>query len=303
MNIVLAGGTGFIGKKLTDDLLAHGHRVVLLTRKAAQDRPGTLTQVEWDGKNQGRWSAFVDGADAVINLCGEPVAARPWTKEEKQKIVSSRVESTRAIVQAVQKAQKKPALFMNASGTGFYGDRGEEMITESAGPGIGFLADTCVQWESEAAQAENPETRVILLRLGAVLEKNGGMLAKVIPPFQFFMGGPIGPGTQWLPWIHREDAAGLIVHLLNAPEVQGPVNCTAPEPIIMKHFCAALGRTLHRPSWLPVPSFAVRIMAGEMSEMVLSSQRVIPAKLMRSGYQFKYPVVEKALAAILEGKP
>lgn len=300
MNVVLAGGTGLIGKALTQELLRQNHRVILLTRRPQKQESQSMTVVEWDGKTLGPWAAFVDGADAVVNLCGESIAARRWTPAQKEKIIFSRLDPTRVLVQAVSKAQKKPGLFISASAVGYYGSRAEELITESAEPGAGFLAGTCIRWEAEAGKAEEFGTRVVLMRLGMVLDKDAGALSKLLPPFYFFLGGPLGSGKQWMPWIHRDDAVGVVLHFLNTPELQGPVNAVAPEAVTMEKFCATLGEVLGRPSWLRVPALFLKQALGEMSELLLSGQQVVPAKLMRSGYQFQYPNLRNALEAILK---
>ncbi len=303
MNIVLAGGTGFIGKSLVDELVRRNHRIVLLTRRAsAQKKNSSVTPVEWDGKTQGKWTAFVDGSDAVINLCGESVAAKRWDPEQKKRILSSRVDPAKALAESILSAKKKPAVYIQASGSGYYGDRGPEILTETAGPGNDFLAETCVQWEGAAAGKLPNETRIVFARFGAVLEKDGGAIRKMLPPFRFFLGGPLGSGNQWMPWIHRDDAVGILIYALTAENLRGPVNGTAPETVTMKKFAQTMGECLKRPSWMPVPSGALKILMGEAAELLLNSQRAIPAALMRSGYQFRYPHLKDALSAIIRNE-
>lgn len=298
MNIILAGGTGFIGSELIRQLIGKNHRILLLTRHPEKHPSPHVTPIQWDGKTQGQWTSFVDGADAVINLCGESIAKKRWTPEQKQKIVSTRVEPATALAEAVASAQKKPSVFIQASGAGFYSNRGNELITETAGPGNDFLAETCIRWEGAVKNIETM-TRVVFMRFGAVLDKDGGAMAKMIPPFRFFMGGPLGSGKQWLPWIHRADAAGAIVHVLTNEELRGPVNGTGPESVTMQTFCKKLGKSLNRPSWLPVPEAGLKLLMGEMAQLLLDSQQVVPAKLMRSGYQYHYPHLREAFDAIV----
>ncbi len=299
MNVVLAGGTGFIGKALVEELARQNHRIILLTRRPGKTKNPSVTEVEWDGKTPGPWTAFVDGADAIINLCGESIAAKPWTAAQKQKILSSRIEPIRALSQAISSAQKKPPVLVQASGAGFYGDRGDELITETAEHGKGFLADTCVRWEGSAKSIELAGVRVVYIRLGVVLAPNASILSKMRLPFQMFMGGPLGSGKQWLPWIHLDDAARLLIHAMNTTELQGPVNAAAPETTTMETFCKTFGDLIARPSWLKVPAPLLKIALGQMSELMLNSERVVPAKLMRSGFQFKYPHLRAALEASL----
>lgn len=304
MKIVLAGATGFIGTPLRDELLVRGHQLIVLSHlsaghKASEKRNCELF-VPWDGRTLGEWARFVDGAGAVINLSGENIAAKPWTPEQKQKILASRVNATRAIVQAIEKAQTRPKSLINVSAVGYYGDVPTGEVTEQAPRGQGFLAEVCERWENKARQAESFGVRVVLPRFAPVLEKNGGMLAKMLFPFRFFVGGPLGPGRQGMPWVHREDVIRAFVFMLDNPLLSGPVNVAAPDIVTMKEFCKVLGKTLHRPSWLPVPAFMLRRIMGEMADMVLFSQRVIPQKLFQAGFVFRYPDLTRALRAILQ---
>ncbi len=303
MNIVLAGGTGFIGARLISELAGQGHRVVLLTRRpASASQNPMVTSAQWDGENPGSWCAFLDGADAVINLCGEGIATKPWTEKRKKEILESRIKPTAAIINAIEKAQRRPALLINASGAGFYGDYQTDRVSETAPAGKGFLAETCRQWESAAFKAEDLGVRVVVLRIGVVLEKEGGALAKMIPPFLFFAGGPLGPGTQFFPWIHRDDLINIILHALLKTDLSGPVNAVAPEGVTMAQFCKTLGKVLRRPSWAPVPAPVLKLLLGEMSELFLQGANIVPAKLMRSGFQFRYPELLPALTAAVENK-
>lgn len=301
MKIILTGGTGFIGKPLTDQLIQKGHSVIILTRNPSSVREikGSLETRYWDGRMNGPWAAAFEGADAVINLAGEPIAAKRWTPKQKEKIISSRVEAAHAVVHAIRSCEHKPAVLINASAVGYYGNVDEGDVTENHAKGQGFLAQTCDLWEQAASQAEGTDVRVVYIRIGVVLELGGGALEKMIPPFKMFAGGPLGSGKQWFPWIHRDDMIGIILYTLENSSVHGPVNAAAPDCVRMKRFCAALGKAMHRPSWAPVPAFALRFMLGEMAEMLLGGQKVIPEKITKAGYSFKYPDVDFALKAIM----
>ena len=302
MNIVVTGGTGFIGGALCSALAADRHTVRILTRYpglGAHPRDPRITRVAWNGRDTGPWEQVLEGADAVINLAGAPIADARWTDARKQLITDSRVLTTRLLVRAMSQRSSKPATFISASGIGYYGASDNRRLDEGAPRGQGFLADLCVAWEAEALRAAEFGTRVVLLRTGMVLEQDGGALPKMLLPFRFFAGGPIMPGSQWVSWIHRCDHIGLIQWALSTPTVSGPINAVAPEPVTMKTFCEVLGQMLHRPSWLPVPSFALNILLGELGTLMTTGQRVIPAKAMAGGYTFRYPSLEPALQAIL----
>ncbi|MBI3309232.1 MAG: TIGR01777 family protein [Candidatus Melainabacteria bacterium] len=304
MKIIIAGGTGFIGSPLLDELEKKQHEIVLLTKHphaVSNLENKFITLQRWDRKTVGEWANHLNGADAIINLCGENIAGNKWTKEQKEKLLHSRLDSTRALVNAIKEAEPKPKTLINASAVGYYGNiEDEEIVDESHARGHGFLADVCESWESIANEAKQYNVRVVLLRIGIVIEKSGGALQKMLPPFQMFAGGPLGSGKQWVPWIHRDDVIGAILFALENENISGPVNVTAPNIVRNKDFCKALGKTIHRPSWAPVPSFAVKMLLGDMSEMVLTGQKAFPKKLKACGYKFKYENVEDALKAALE---
>jgi hypothetical protein len=301
MQIVVTGGTGFIGRPLCASLCQEGHRVTLLTRRIeAQGSCGsTVTAVEWNGRQAGAWEDCLDGADAVINLAGAPIADGPWTEARKQLLMESRVLTTRLLVDALSRRSLKPRTLISASGIGYYGASDDRVLDEGAAHGQGFLADLALAWEAEALRAAEVGVRVVLLRTGMVLEQDGGALPKMLLPFRLFAGGPIMPGTQWVSWIHRRDHIGLIQWALTATNVSGPVNAVAPEAVTMKQFCNSIGRVLHRPSWLPVPGFALHLALGELGTLMTTGQRVNPAKALAGGYVFRYPTLEPALRAIL----
>ena len=293
MRIVVSGGSGFLGQALTRALRAHGHRVIVLTRRPTRD--GDLL---WSaGTDSGAWVAAVQAADVVINLAGEGVADRRWSPARKQAILQSRVHATRTLATALNEAVT-PAIFLSGSAIGIYGDCGDEEVTETHPPGTDFLAEVCVAWEKEARAIEDV-TRVVLLRTGIVLAEHGGALAQMAMPFRFFVGGPVGSGAQFMSWIHLDDWVGLVLWLLENDTLRGPVNLTAPQPVRNRELARALGRAMGRPSLLPVPAFALRLMLGELADTaLLSGQRVLPAAALAAGFSFRYPDVDSALRAI-----
>jgi uncharacterized protein (TIGR01777 family) len=301
MHIVVAGGTGFIGRPLCASLCQEGHQVTLLTRRIEGQWPcaSIVTAVEWNGRTAGAWEHCLDGADAVINLAGAPIADGRWNDARKQLLMESRVLTTRLLVEALSRRSSKPCTLINASGIGYYGASDDRVLDEGAARGQGFLADLCLAWEAEALRAAEFGVRIVMLRTGMVLEQDGGALPKMLLPFRLFAGGPILPGTQWVSWIHRRDHIGLIQWILTTPSVSGPVNAVAPEPVTMNTFCQVLGRVLHRPSWLPVPGFALQMALGELGTLMTTGQRVNPAKAISGRYVFHYPTLEPALRAIM----
>lgn len=302
MIIVIAGGTGFIGQALCTALCEAGHQVTLLTRRRyeiQQPSGSTVTAVEWDGRTAGEWAHSLNGADAIINLAGASIADGRWTDARKQLLTESRLLPTHLLLEAISRCSSKPSTLINASGIGYYGAGDDQEWAEDAPHGSGFLADLCLAWEREALRAKEFNVRVVPLRIGMVLGPGGGALAKMLPPFQYFLGGPILPGTQWVSWIHRDDLIGLIQWLLTTPQVSGPVNAVAPEAVTMAQFCKALGQVLHRPSWLPVPSFMLSVALGELATLMTTGQRVVPKKALSAGYLFHYPQLDSALRDIL----
>ncbi len=298
MRLLVAGGTGFIGKPLCRFLVQRGHEVLVVTRDTRGHiaKPG-LRYLPWDTSE---WQRAIADVHGIINLCGEPIAARPWSEEQKRRLQESRVQTTRRLIDAVKSlSSRKPSLLINASAIGYYGSRGDERLTEQAVSGPGFLAEICRSWEAEAKRAEALGMRVIRLRVGLVVAPGGGALAKMLPPFRAFVGGPVGNGRQWISWIHRDDVVGLIDWLLGRQEISGAVNATAPEPVTMKQFCRELGRALHRPSWMPVPAPILRLALGEMAELLLTGQRVIPQVALDGAYPFKFMELASAFQASL----
>jgi len=302
MTIIVAGGTGFLGMALLHRLLRDNHSIVLLTRNSGNvsiHHPHVRV-AQWDGRVVGDWVKYVDGADAIVNLTGELIAGKRWTKRQKEIILGSRVDATRAIVKAIEQASKKPSVLVSASAVGYYGNVPSGDVPESFPKGNDFLAMVCGRWEEEALVARKLGIRIVTPRLGVVLAGDGGALKKMVLPFRWFIGGPIGNGRQWLPWIHRDDVVDGIVFLLQSSQLAGAVNFVAPEPATMKQFSRALGRSLRRPSWIPVPSFILHILLGEMAGMLLTGQRAVPQRLMDAGFVFQYPGLDRALSAIAE---
>ena len=301
MNVVIAGGSGFLGSALARALTAEGHDVAILTRQAAAHTPSPphVSMVSWtpDGTT-GPWARVIDGATAVINLAGESIAAKRWSSAQKQKLRDSRLLATRSLILAIQQSSRKPA-FISGSAVGYYGDRGDETLTESSAPGTDFLANLARDWEAVAGEISRV-TRVALVRTGIVLDREGGALPKMLPPFKMFAGGPLGSGTQYMSWIHKDDWVRLVAWMITAEGARGPVNATSPSPVTNAEFSSALGRVLKRPSLLPAPAFALRIALGEMADaLLLSSQRALPVRATDLGFSYRYSNIDEALASIL----
>lgn len=304
MKIVVAGATGLIGQHLSRALHARGDEVVALVRKKPPNASWNLglRYAEWDGKRQDPWAKELEGAGAVVNLSGANVGGRRWTSTYKDEILESRVDSTRALVEAMKSAAVKPRTFLCASAVGYYGGRGSEPLDESKGPGTDFLAQVCVQWEAEARKAEALEVRTVCVRTGVVLARpgEGGALAQMVPPYLAFVGGPLGSGKQYLPWIHIDDEVASLLFLLDHAELSGPVNAASPSPQTMNAFSALLGKVLGRPHWARVPAVALRLAVGEFAAVLLDGQRALPARLEGAGFRFKFPELEPALKDLLD---
>ena len=299
MKIIIAGATGFIGSVLTDRLWNQFHSLVLLSRKPpAEVGVSKKEWFAWAPPAGGDWQQEVDGADGIVNLAGEPIAGKRWSKEQKEKLRASRIDATRALVSAIAKARVKPKFLVSASAVGYYGPHGDEILTESGAAGGDFLSRLCLDWEGEALKAETHGVRVATVRTGIVLGKGQGALAKMVPPFKMFLGGPLGSGKQYMPWIHIEDEIGLLLFLIQNETARGAFNATAPNPVTMEEFAKALGEVLNRPSWVSVPPSALALIAGEMADMLLTGQRAVPDAATKLGYVFQYPMVGAALQSL-----
>ena len=289
MRVLVSGGSGFIGVPLCRMLRGSGHAVTVVSRDP--DHTGD-DAIGWDDVPRA-----VAATDAIVNLAGEPIAARRWTGAQKRRIRESRIEATRTLVGAAAATDPRPRVLVNASAVGWYGPRDDERLDETAAPGEGFLAEVCRAWEGEAVAAERVGVRVVRIRIGIVLAPDGGALGRIVPPFRAFLGGPLGSGRQWMSWVHRDDVIGLIVEALENEAWSGAANATAPQPVTNAEFALALGQVLARPARLRTPGFALRLALGEMADMLLTGQRVLPAVAERLGYAWRYPELRGALRA------
>ncbi|WP_338461080.1 TIGR01777 family oxidoreductase [Synechococcus elongatus IITB7] len=297
MKIAITGATGFVGRRLVERLQAEGHELRILSQRPTVAQQLTGCQV-FDAADQASWLAAVEGADAVINLAGEPIAEQRWTPAQKQRLKDSRVQTTRALVSAIVAAQQKPAVLVSASAIGYYGTSETAQFSEDSPAGEDYLAEICQAWEQEAQAVMASGTRLVTLRIGIVVGP-GGAIGKMLGPFKLFAGGPIGSGQQWVSWIQREDLVSLILEAIANPSYQGTYNATAPQPVRMVELSRILGEVLQRPSWLPVPGFALEALLGEGALLVLEGQQVLPKRLETSGFQFRYPDLKSALQQFL----
>lgn len=302
MRVVITGASGFIGRALCREL-HKDYQIIALSRDASRavTSVGDWAEVvEWDGRTGRSWLKHADGASAIINLAGENVAAGRWNKSKKAAILHSRLDSSKAVLEVMRQVNKKPAVAIQASAVGYYGSRRDEQLDEASMPGEGFLANVCQQTEGFAEEIEHLGVRCVIIRTGIVLGRDGGALARLTKPFQFYIGGYLGSGRQWFSWISLEDEVSAIRFLMLNENLKGVFNLVAPQPVTMKEFCVILGKVLHRPAWLHVPGFAVRFALGEMAkEMLLSGQRVRPKRLLAAGFKFRYADVEKTLNTII----
>ena len=301
MKIAIAGGTGFIGSKLTKLLTANGHSIFILTRDPS-NRPeqSNVRYVKWLQQSDST-TEELEGIDAIINLAGESIGSGRWTKERKNRILQSRIQSTQAITNLIKKLSKKPSVLVNASAIGYYGNSETDTFTEHSPPVEDNFLSTVVQsWEQEAEKASEYGVRVVYCRLGVVLDKQEGALPRMLLPYKLFAGGPLGDGKQWLSWIHVDDAVRMFEFTLEHEQIKGPFNVTAPEPYRMNEFGKIVSRVINRPHWLPTPSFALKMLLGEMSTLVLDGQKVIPEKAKTHDFRYSYPALEPALINLLK---
>ncbi|WP_017893498.1 TIGR01777 family oxidoreductase [Serratia sp. S4] len=293
MRVLITGATGLIGSSLTQRLLGLSHQITVLSRNVQRARERFGEQVSYWSTLQDKPS--LDGFDAVINLAGEPIADKRWSKAQKERLCHSRWDLTEQLVKLINASSTPPGVLISGSATGYYGDQGQAVVTEDEAPHDEFTHQLCQRWESLALQAQSDATRVCLLRTGVVLAAKGGALAKMLPPFRLGLGGPIGDGRQYLPWIHLEDMVDGIVYLLDHQTLQGPFNMVAPYPVHNEQFAAQLANVLDRPAFLRVPAFAMRLLMGEAAVLVLGGQRAVPKRLEEAGFSFRFLELEQAL--------
>ncbi len=296
--IVITGGTGFIGSQLTGDLVEKGYEITILTRNPQNKSSGTpsITYAGWDGETSEGWLSHAEGAKAIINLAGESIMGPGWTNRKKEKIRTSRVRAGQAVLEAVQKAKEKPEVVIQGSATGYYGSRGEKELTENCDPGTGFLPEVAKEWESSTSPVNELGVRHVIVRTSLVLDAKEGLLSLVTFPFMFFVGGHVGSGKQWMPWIQVEDEIAAIGWLMENKNASGAYNLAAPEQLRSSDFFKTIGRVMHRPSWFHLPGSLFKLLPGEMAEeLLLSSAKVIPSRLEKEGYEFRFPRLENAL--------
>lgn len=307
MKAIITGGTGQIGQALAESLAADHHEVIVLSRDPqsakAKDLPTGVRVEKWDGRSGAGWAHLAEGADAIVNLAGANLASSKWSPERKRLILESRLQAGQAVVDAVSQTTQKPSVVIQSSAVGFYGPYTTEQVTEGLPSGQDFLADVCAQWEASTVAVEQMGVRRAVIRTGVVLDTGAGALQFMKAPFSLFTGGPIGDGKQPFPWIHPQDEVRAIRFLIEHPEASGPFNLAAPGVLTNAEFSAVLGKVMGRPSYLTVPAFAMKLLVGELSFVLLTGQRAVPARLQELGFEFAYPQAEGALRQLLQGEP
>ena len=300
--IIITGATGSIGKKICPRLIENGNEVIIFTRnseKAQKVLPGVKKFIDWNYYQPDRWKNELNGIDAVIHLAGANLGAKRWNKKYKRLAYDSRVISTRNLVEAIKNVDKKPETFICASAVGYYGDRKDEELYESSIPAENYLANLCRDWEAEAVKIEEIGVRRVSVRTGLVLDNGEGILKQMVPAFKIFLGGYLGNGKQWFPWIHIDDVAGIYLHAIGNEELSGAVNASSPGIVTMKKFAKSLGKILNRPALFPVPKFALKITAGEIADYAIMSQRISVNNILKSGYEFKFENLDEALRDLI----
>ena len=304
MKIAITGATGFVGSRLVEKLNQEGHQILIFTRNPQRAKRvfpisafPNIEIVKYSPKQAGDWQDKISGCDGVVNLAGEPIAER-WNQQHKQEIKASRELGTKNLVAAITKADPKPTVLVNASAIGYYGTSETATFDENSPSGNDFLAEVCQNWEAEAQKVTSAGVRLVIIRIGIVLG-DGGALAKMLGPFKMYAGGPLGSGKQWFSWIHRDDLVNLIIEALKRSDMSGTFNATAPNPVRMNKLCEVLGEVLNRPSWLPVPSFALEILLGDAAVVIVEGQQVLPKNTQSIGFQYQYPNLKPALKEIV----
>ena len=300
MRILITGGTGFVGAQLTSRFIQNGDEVTILTRskKGPEKGPAGISYLQGDPTQKGSWQEAIKNHDAIINLAGASIFSR-WTEEHKKAIRESRVSTTQNIVEGIPSRPERLFTLFSTSAVGYYGFCGDEELVEDSPPGNDFLARIAKEWEGEALKAREKGARVVITRFGIVMGEKGGALSQMIPLFKKYIGGPIGSGKQWFSWVHIKDLAEAFAFLLKHPEISGPVNVCSPNPVRNRDLAKALGKMLHRPSFIPAPGFMVRWVLGEFGSIILEGQRVVPKQLLNSGFVFQFPDIECALQSIV----
>lgn len=299
MRIFITGGSGYVGKALSLKLLKKGHNLLSIGTSSTHpymDREN-FHYISADTTEPGIWQEEISKCEAVINLAGRNIF-KYWTKKYKEQIYQSRILTTKNIVDAVENNQN--TVMISTSAAGYYGDRADEILKEETVPGNDFLAQVCIDWENEALKARKKNIRTAVMRFGVVLGRDGGALSKMLPAFRMFLGGPLGSGRQWFPWIHMDDLTGAVEFVIDNKELSGPFNLTAPVLVRNREFAKIVGKCLNRPSFMPAPAFMIKMMMGELGSALLSSQRALPGKLIENGFEFQYPQLEKALLQIID---
>lgn len=299
MNILITGGTGFIGSALTDVLVNRGHCLTILTRQKntlSSDR--RIRYLAWNCSNSPELIAAMEENQAVVNLAGERVGGKRWTPAQLDRIEESRIDVTASIITAISKAKEKPKVLVNASAVGYYGPRGEEVVDEKSRFGEGALSHVCHRWEMEAARVKEHGVRLVVTRIGIVLGEEGGMLEKMAPSFRYYLGGIPGSGTQWISWIHRDDLIRILTEAIENELLHGTYNATSPNPVRMSEFCQTLAKALHRPCYFRIPAFLLKLMYGQQAELFLTGQKVIPRRLLGGKFEFQHSELKEALKDI-----
>jgi uncharacterized protein (TIGR01777 family) len=300
MRVLITGGTGFVGKQLSSRLVKDGNEITILTRslKGSEQAPKGVSYLQGDPTEKGPWQDVIANHDVVINLAGASIFSK-WSDEYKKLIRDSRVFTTRNIIEGIPSQSGKKISLFSTSAVGYYGFHGDEELDEESPSGNDFLARLAIEWEAEALKAEEKGARVVITRFGIVLGEKGGALGQMIPLFKKFIGGPIGSGQQWFSWVHIKDLAEAFAFLMKHPEISGPVNVCSPNPVKNRDLAKSLGKVLHRPSFMPAPAFMIKLVLGEFGSIILEGQRVLPRQLLKGGFVFKYPDIEKALQNII----